>query len=346
MMSRARDFRWSDRRVCVTGGAGFIGGWLVRALLADGASVVGAVRPKGRTSPILEDLRRKEFVLFETNLDDADALGRMFREHQIDTVFHLAANNENTDFSQSVLPIFESNVRATYHVLEACRLCAPQIKRLIIASSREANQAVDGDRPLHPYAASKRCAEIIARAFAESYGLPLGTVKSDNVYGGGDLNFKRLVPSVIKSLFEGNPPTLRQGASLSRGYIYVEDMVPALKLSAASVEDEARHGQTFSFQAEETVTAREMVDRIASIMGKDEITPVVAEATLRERVHVPEPALAYEEGLTWQPQVPLEKGLEATVAWYEAYFRRQRAPDMAPIQGCRDDGPASGQTNR
>lgn len=323
---------WENRRVFVTGATGLLGAWLCEELLARGAEVVCLVRDwvPGTHFARVDLMARATIV--RGDLDDHPLLVRALNEHEIDSIFHLGAQTIVGVASRHPLSTFEANVRGTWNLLEAARMCGPRIQRVVVASSDKAygEQAVlpyTEATPLQgrfPYDVSKSCADLIALSYFHTYKLPVAITRCGNLFGGGDLNFNRLVPGTIKSALKGESPIIRSNGLYVREYFYVRDAVDAYLALAERVPEFA--GQAFNFGSGETLTVLDMVQRILEAMGKTSIVPTV----LNQAVHeIPEQALdctKAERVLGWTPRHRVDAGLRETVAWYETLLAGGHAP--------------------
>ncbi len=319
---------WVDRRVLVTGAAGFVGSWLVRDLVDGGASVVALVRDLDPQSELVRsgDIRRVSVV--NGALQDPAALERALVSHDIDTVFHLGAQPLVHAARRSPLETFESNVRGTWNVLEACRRHADLVRSVVVASSDKAygDQPVlpyTEDMPLNgrePYEWSKSCVDRAATMYARVYGLPVAVARCGNVFGGGDLHWSRLVPGTIRSLLRGERPVIRSNGRFVRDYIYVRDVVHAYLTLGSRAPDAGVRGEAFNFGLEQPVAVLELVDAIARHAGSGPVPDIRDEAVgeLRRQYLSSEKA---RRVLGWRPRYDLDTALAETVGWYRTFLR-------------------------
>jgi len=322
---------WRDRPVLVTGATGLLGSWLVDALLEREALVVCLVRdlvPMSRFA--LEGLQDRVIVAFGDVRDQA-TLERVLGEREIRTVFHLAAQTIVTIANRNPVSTFETNVAGTWALLEACRR-SPLVSEIVVASSDKAygDQEVlpySEDTPLqgrHPYDASKSCADLVAQSYATTWGLPVTVTRCGNFYGGGDLNFNRVVPGTIRDVLAGRPPVIRSDGSYVRDYLYVEDGATAyLTVAEALAADRGLAGRAFNFSLEEPLTVLEMVERILAVMGSDLRPEIRNEVSNEIRAQYLDSSRARTE-LGWRPIVGLDEGLRRTVEWYRQHLGRHR----------------------
>ena len=248
-------------------------------------------------------------------------------EYEIDTVMHLAAQTIVPIANRNPVSTFESNIGGTWSILEACRR-SPTVKQVVYASSDKAYGECDALpydeetalRGSHPYDVSKSCGDLIAQSYATSYGLPVTITRCGNFYGGGDLNWNRIVPGTIRSVIRGERPVIRSNGTHIRDYFYVEDGAAAYMLLAERLaEGTIAHGSAFNFSNELQVTVREIVERILELMGKGVDFEVRDEAT-NEISHQYLSAKRARTQLGWRPLFSLDEGLQHTIAWYRQFL--------------------------
>lgn len=318
---------WKNRRVFVTGCTGILGSWLTRALVDAGAVVVGLVRDRVPHSNLFRSGTHQRIVQVDGDIVDYALLERALNEYDIEVVFHLAAQPLVRVANRLPVGTFETNVRGTWLLLEACRL-SKAVKRIVVASSDKAygDQNVlpyREDAPLqgrHPYDASKSCADLIARTFAYTYEMPIGVTRCGNIYGGGDLNWDRIVPGTMRSVLRGERPIIRSDGTLLRDYLYVDDIVDGYIRLAEHLDDRSLHGQAFNFGQDDPKSAREIVDAIIAISDYPHLQPIVLNQASHE---IQKQYLSSEKArrtLGWQPGYSLEAGLRRTLEWYRAFL--------------------------
>lgn len=318
---------WLDRPTFVTGATGLVGGWLVRRLVAEGANVVCLIRDWVPQSALIGEglLERVSFVRGE--LQDYDTVERALNEYEIDTVIHLGAQALVPVANRNPMSTFDSNIRGTWTVLEACRR-VPTVRQIVIASSDKAYGAQDELpyteetelTPAFPYDVSKACSDLIAQSYAVTFALPVAITRCGNFYGGGDLNWSRIVPGTIRSILRGTRPVIRSDGQYVRDYFYVEDGAAAYMLLAEKLAaDRSVAGQPFNFSNEERVTVLDLVNRIISLMGSKVVPEVRNEAfgEIREQTLSAERARTV---LGWRPLFALDDGLRAAIDWYRAFL--------------------------
>jgi CDP-glucose 4,6-dehydratase len=322
---------WRDRPTLVTGGTGLVGGWLVARLVAEGADVVCLVRDWVPQSELVNSRLIERVKVVRGDVRDQPFLEGVLCEYEVETVLHLAAQTIVGVANRNPISTFETNIQGTWALLEACRR-SPTVKQIVMASSDKAygdqeTLPYDERTPLqgqHPYDVSKSCADLIARTYAVTYELPVVITRCGNFFGGGDLNFNRIVPGTIRSVIRGRPPVIRSDGNFVRDYFYVEDGVGAyLLLAERLAADRALAGQAFNFSNENQITVQELVRDILALMKSDFHPEIRNEATNEIRSQY----LSAEKArlmLGWKPSFTLTEGLQRTIAWYQEFFDRQQ----------------------
>lgn len=319
-----RSEMWRDRRVLVTGASGLLGGWTARRLVSLGADVVCVVRDWVPQSELLSSELAERCVLVRGDVCDQALLERVLGEYEVRSVLHLAAQTIVGIAVRNPVSTFETNVGGTWALLEACRR-SPTVEQVVIASSDKAygEQSVlpyTEEMPLlavHPYDASKACAELLARSYAATYDLPVAITRCGNFYGGGDLNWNRVVPGTIRSVLRNERPVIRSDGNFVRDYLYVEDGALAnMVLAEQLAVNVGCRGEAFNFSTETPMTVVALVRLILRIMGSD-LEPLVLNEARHEIREQYLSAAKAREVLGWQPMFDLEAGLERTIAWYE-----------------------------
>lgn len=321
---------WNNKNVFVTGGTGFLGSYLVKKLVNYGANVTILVRDYIPQSNIYIGEEYKKVNVVHGMLEDYLLIERSLGEYEIDTVFHLAAQAIVGVANKNPLGTFKSNIEGTWNILEAARK-SPLIKQVIVASSDKAygdqeKLPYDENMPLqgkHPYDVSKSCTDLIAQTYYETYKLPVCITRCGNLYGGGDLNFNRIIPQSIKSILNKEAPVIRSDGSFIRDYFYIEDAVDAYINLAEKVVDLNLGGQAFNFSNEIQLTVLELVNKILKIMGS-EIKPIILNQGSNEIIHQYLSAKKARTVLGWSPNYTIDEGLSKTIEWYEDFLKKER----------------------
>ncbi|MFI5372179.1 MAG: NAD-dependent epimerase/dehydratase family protein [Candidatus Eisenbacteria bacterium] len=318
---------WAGRRVLVTGATGLVGSSLVPALLERGADVIALVRDADPQSELIRSRTIERVAVVNGAVEDLAVVERALVHHRVDTVFHLAAQTQVRAAYRDPFETYESNVRGTYTLLEACRRQRDAVERVVIASSDKAyGEAValpyTEETPLDavfPYDTSKLAGDFIARSYVRTYGLPITVARCGNIYGGGDLNWDRIVPGTIRSLLRNERPVIRSDGTLVRDYVYVKEVVLAYLHLAEQVHRDEVRGQAFNFSAAKPLAVLELVEALMHAVGT-RLEPVI------EGRHVAEiqtQFLSSERArrvLGWETRYPMEQALAETVAWYRGFL--------------------------
>lgn len=314
---------WRDRPTFVTGASGLVGSWLVKRLLAAKADVVCLIRDWVPQSELMGSKVVEQVKAVRGELRDQRLLERILGEYEIDTVLHLAAQTIVPIANRNPISTFETNVAGTWALLEACRR-SPTVKQIVVASSDksygdqerlpyEETMALAGR---HPYDVSKSAGDLIAQSYAATYALPVVITRCGNFFGGGDLNWSRIVPGTIRSVIRGKRPVIRSDGQSVRDYFYVEDGAAAYAFLAERLAaDRNLAGEAFNFSNEEPINVLDLTDKILRLMGSDLKPDVRDEATNEIRCQYLSAAKAREK-LGWRPLFQLEDGLRLTIDWY------------------------------
>ena len=318
---------WQDRSVFVTGGTGLLGSWLVKQLVDAGANIVCLVRDWVPQSELVRSRRIEQVNTVRGDIIDRELIERTLGEYEVEVVFHLAAQTIVGIANRNPVSTFSTNIEGTWSLLEACRR-SPRVASIVVASSDKAygdqeRLPYNETMPLqgrHPYDVSKSCADLIAQTYAVSYNLPVAITRCGNFYGGGDLNWNRVVPGTIRSVIRGERPIVRSDGNFVRDYFYIEDGAAAYMLLAERLAfDAALRGQAFNFSNESQVSVIEMVDLILRKMSSS-LRPEVLNQASNEIRHQYLSAERARTVLDWRPQFTLESGLERTLAWYREFL--------------------------
>jgi CDP-glucose 4,6-dehydratase len=319
---------WRDRSVLVTGGAGFLGSWLVKKLYEAGAEVVCPLRDRVPQSEFYRSGLINHINLVKGDITDQSLLERALGEYEVDTVFHLAAQTIVPIANRNPVSTFDSNIRGTWTLLEACRR-SPVVKQIVIASSDKAygqqkQLPYTEAMPLEgtfPYDVSKACSDMLAHSYFATYNLPVVITRCGNFFGGGDLNWNRIVPGTIRSIVRGQRPLIRSDGQYIRDYFYVEDGAAAYMLLAEKLSvNRALAGEAFNFSNETQITVIDIAKKIAALMGS-ELEPVICGEATGEIKHQYLSAEKAGKILGWKPLYSLDEALKKTVSWYEGFLR-------------------------
>lgn len=316
---------WLNKKVLVTGATGFLGYWLTKALLEQNAQVITFVRDHDPQCALIQTGLIQKTHVVRGALEDYPSVERAINEHEIDTVFHLGAQTIVGTALRSPLSTFESNIRGTYNLLEACRQHKALVKRIVIASSDKAYGTspilpYTEEMPLkgqHPYDVSKSCADLISNTYYHTYHLPIVVARCGNLYGGGDLNWSRLIPGTIKSFLEDEAPLIRSDGSYTRDYLYVEDAAFAYLLLAFNATREDVIGQAFNFGPNKPYSVIEIVQTLQRLMNRSDLDPIILNEAKEEIRDQSLDSQKARKILGWNPQFSLEKGLQQTIDWYQ-----------------------------
>ncbi len=324
--TETQDTFWRDRPVLITGCNGFVGSWLTAALVAGGADVVGLARSQEPKSELVRSGLDQQIRLVYGELADYALLEQTIAEHQIDTVFHLAGQTIVGVANRSPLSTFETNIRGTWLLLEAVR--HTPVRGVVVASSEKAYGEPLAlpyveDHPLrahHPYAVSKSCADLIAQSYAHMYGLGVAITRCSNLYGGGDLNWDRLIPGTIRSVLGNESPIIRSDGTFKRDYLYVADAVSGYMAIAEQLDNPDVVGQPFNLGIGAPSSALEVVETIIAVSDYPELEPIIrneVQNEIQDEYLSPDKA---EQLLGWRPRYSLADGVVEAMAWYRAFL--------------------------
>ncbi len=318
---------WRDRSVFVTGGTGLLGSWLVSGLMEAGANVVCLVRDWVPQSELVRTRRIEQVKTVRGDVCDLALLERALGEYEVEVVFHVAAQAIVGIANRNPISTFDTNIGGTWNVLEACRR-SPKVSSIVVASSDKAygdqehlpyNEAM----PLlgrHPYDVSKSCADMIAQTYANTYNLPVAITRCGNFYGGGDLNWNRVVPGTVRSMLRGERPVIRSDGQFVRDYFYIQDGAAAYMLLAERLAANlALRGHAFNFSNESQISVLELVNLILRKMNSS-LQPEVLNQASNEIRHQYLSAERARTMLNWKPQFTLDEGLDRTIAWYREFL--------------------------
>jgi CDP-glucose 4,6-dehydratase len=315
---------WTDRPVFVTGATGLLGSHLTSELVARGANVTCLVRDSVSASHFHRLGLDRKVSIVRGELENYPLLERAIGEYEIETVFHLGAQTIVGIANKNPMSTWESNVRGSYHLMEACRR-SPRVKRVLVASSDKAYGAqpklpYDEDSPLigrFPYDCSKSCTDLICTSYHVSFGLPVCITRCGNLFGAGDLNWNRIVPGTIRSALRGERPIIRSDGSFVRDYFFVEDAVHSYLLLAENMDRKDVVGQAFNFSDEKPLDVIAIANMVLEACGRPDLQLDVRGEATNE---IPEQYLSSAKAKKlldgWKPQWGIGEGLQKTVGWY------------------------------
>jgi CDP-glucose 4,6-dehydratase len=318
---------WNGRQVLVTGATGLLGGWLLKKLLPKRAEVIVVVRdPVADCMAAHEDLF-SECTVIEGSFGDPILLRKVLDTHAPRTVFHLAAQTQVGAAWRDPVSTFETNTRGSWELLEACRIASTT--QVILASSDKVYGSSNTlphreTDPLHarfPYEVSKSCVDLIGQMYAEAYGLPVCIARCGNIFGGGDMNFARILPGLIRDTLQNRPFIIRGDGKNVRDFLYVEDAADAfLRLAECLDESPSLAGEAFNFSLSQPLSVLELVQKVHRIMDTNHLAPVLQNTPsqeIKEQYMLTQKA---QEILGWSPKFGIDEALELTVSWYRQYF--------------------------
>lgn len=320
--------QWKNTSVFVTGCTGLLGSWMCKELINRKANVVGLIRDWVPKSVLINDEYINDMNIVRGDITDFQTLERIINEYEVEIVFHLAAQTIVEIANRNPLSTFETNIKGTWNLLEACRR-VPSVKKIIVASSDKAY----GDQPIlpynedmalqgtHPYDVSKSCTDLIAKTYNISYGTPVCITRCGNFYGGGDLNFNRIIPGTIRSLFNDEQPIIRSDGSYIRDYFYVEDGVQAYLHLAEQMDNVDIFGEAFNFSNELQISVLQLVEKIVNLTNKKDLKPKILGTAKNEIRHQYLSAEKARVMLDWEPSFSIDEGLSRTIKWYHDFFK-------------------------
>ncbi|MBI4489144.1 MAG: GDP-mannose 4,6-dehydratase [Deltaproteobacteria bacterium] len=318
---------WKDQNVLVTGANGFLGSWVSKRLVEEGANVICFLRDALPKSYFNLSGTVDKVVIAQGRLEDYFSIERVLNEFEVNFCFHLGAQAIVGTAERLPLSTYDSNIRGTWNVLEAVRRNS-RVKGLVIASSDKVYGEKE-DLPyteqdplggLNPYDVSKVCADLLAQSYFHTYGIPLGIARCGNFYGPGDLNFSRVVPGTIRSLVGNQNPLIRSDGTYLRDYFYIEDAVGAFLTLGESLAKEEIKGQAFNFGTEAPIQVLDVVGQLIDISGKKHLKPVVLNQAANEIKAQYLSCRKAREVLGWRHKVGLPEGLAKSYSWYKEFF--------------------------
>lgn len=319
---------WSSKRVLVTGASGMVGSWLTRWLAESGAYTVAFIADTDPQSELVRSGTINKVSVVNGRLESYDDIERAINNHEVDSIFHLGAQPIVGAADRAPRHTFESNIQGTWNLLDACRVLSPLVKRIVVASSDKAygtqpilpyteDMSMNGD---HPYEVSKSCTDLISTTYARTYGTPVTIARCGNIYGGGDLNWNRIVPGTFWSLMRNKQPVLRSDGTFVRDYLHVDDIVSAYLLLGESTDKVEFRGQGFNFSDESPLTVMQIYNAICGAAGKTGTEPLILNAASSEIKDQYLDSTKARNVLGWRASVTLEEGLKKSFDWYRNFF--------------------------
>jgi CDP-glucose 4,6-dehydratase len=323
---------WSDKSVLVTGATGLVGSWLVRELLSQGANVSCLVWETDPASDLISSKLIDQTFVIKGDLADISTCEKAISKSNCEYVFHLGAQTIVGKAIQDPVRTFRSNIQGTWNLLDSIRNSKSSIKSVVVASSDKAygtanNLPYREDYPLHgdgPYDVSKTCTDLLAQSYASTFDLPITVARCGNIYGGGDLNWSRIVPGTIKSLLLQETPVLRSDGTFIRDYVHVDDIVDAYMFLAQQAEIKNITGEAYNFSRDEPLSVLDIYQEICKVVVGKYIEPKILSTTAAEikDQHLDSTKARVELG--WKSTITLEKGITKTFDWYLNYFKDKK----------------------
>ncbi|MFT5317221.1 MAG: CDP-glucose 4,6-dehydratase [Chlamydiales bacterium] len=339
-MKECKQNFWYDKRVLVTGATGLVGSWLCKDLVDKGADVVALVRDWDPKSELVRSGTVNKMTVVSGSLEDINVAERCINDYAVDTVIHLGAQAIVSVANRSPYSTFESNIRGTYCLLEACRKHPSLVKRVVVASSDKAYGDSESlpytedmpPRGKHPYDVSKSCADLITQSYYHSYDTPVVVARCGNIFGGADLNWSRIIPHTIKSLYHNESPLIRSNGQFIRDYVFIDDAVDAYLTMAQNLDNPEVRGEAFNFGPQKPLTVLDIVNSLRLLMNKEEIVPVILNEAKNEIKAQYLCSAKAKRLLSWEPKHSLEDGLQKTVEWYLEYFKTlENSPSTSQV---------------
>ncbi len=323
---------WAGRTVLVTGATGFVGSWLCRVLVESGSRVVAFVRDLDPRSELIRSGVVRSVAVVNGRLESVADVERAVVDHEVDSVFHLGAQAIVEAGVRMPRATLEANVAGTWNVLEAARLHPDLVERVVVASSDKAYGTTEelpyredmAVRAGSPYDVSKACADLVTQSYAMTFGSPVAIARCGNIYGGGDLNWSRIVPGTLRSIHAGEQPVLRSDGTFLRDYLFVGDVVNAYLRLGEALPGEGVTGEAFNFSDESPLTVWEIYGAVCRAAGAGEVEPRVLGRADHEIHDQYLSSAKAREVLGWKCLYPLDDGLAETVTWYRSFFEAGR----------------------
>ena len=323
---------WSTKRVLVTGATGMVGSWLTQWLANCGAYTVAFIADTDPQSELVRSGTINKINVVNGRLENYEDIERAINNHEVDSVFHLGAQPIVGAADRAPRHTFESNIQGTWNLLDACRTLAPLVERVVVASSDKAygtqpvlpyteDMSMNGD---HPYEVSKSCTDLISTTYARTYDLPVTIARCGNIYGGGDLNWNRIVPGTFRSLLRGEQPILRSDGTFIRDYLHVDDIVSAYLTLGEHTDKPEFSGEAFNFSDESPLTVMQVYNAICETASLPNTKPNILNAATSEIKDQYLDSTKAHDILGWHAQTTLQDGLAKSYEWYSALLSEKR----------------------
>ena len=331
MEEMVEDF-WRNRSVLVTGATGLVGGWLVKELLRRGARVSALILDSDFTSELFRSGDIYKINTIQGNLSSYSDARRAISQSEAQSVIHLGAHTIVGTALVDPVSTFKANIEGTWNILEAARLMAKNVSSVVVASSDKAYGSsptlpyTEG-QPLHgdgPYDVSKSCTDLISQTYGKTYGLPVSVARCGNIYGGGDLNWSRIVPGTFRDIANNERTVIRSDGTFTRDYVHVLDIVDAYLHLAQSTEELSLAGEAFNFSRDEPLSVLEIHSAIYKSLGIDYLSPVINNTATSEIKDQHLDSKKAREILGWGSKITLESGLKLTAEWYSSYLSARK----------------------
>lgn len=319
---------WKNKNVLVTGASGMVGSWLVKRLLSEGARVTVLLLDQDPQSELIRSGDVSKCQVVSGDLRNRGDVGRAVFSSECEYIFHLGAQTIVSTAVFDPVYTFETNITGTWNLYDVVRTSGKQISGIIVASSDKAygtalNLPYDESTPLHgegPYDMSKSCTDLIARSYFLTYRIPTVIARCGNIYGGGDLNWSRIVPGTIRDLLVGDTPKIRSNGKFLRDYVYVQDAVDAYLSMASQISNNAVNGQAFNFSREEPLSVMDIYKAISFAVTQKYVEPIILDNAKNEIIDQHLSSKKAKSILKWESSYDLRRGLEETVSWYRSYL--------------------------
>lgn len=316
---------WKGRKVLVTGATGLVGSWLVKRLLSLEADVHGLVLDADPDSELIRSGDIGRITVTNGDLRVPMDVSRAVKNSNCEVIFHLGAQTIVGTALNDPMWTFESNIAGTWNLLEAVRQSGTQVKSVVVASSDKAYGTSDvlpyiEGFSLHgegPYDVSKSCTDLIAQSYGKTYKLPVTVARCGNIYGGGDLNWSRIIPGTIRSLIQGVQPEIRSDGSFIRDYVFVMDIVDAYIHLAVETEKGRINGEAFNFSRDEPISVIDLYKQICHAFNNSYVEPKILNSAKNEIKDQHLDSSKAKRVLGWKSNFTLTDGLTETVNWYK-----------------------------